>query len=494
MNQRRFPSTALIGAGLFLLPLAVYWRTVFHRFGFRDDYATLNETHFSPGIGFGFFAAQGRPFYGTMIAHTFGPAVGVDDLSFIRLLAVLVLGLVAAGTFLVLQTLDWDEITAAFVAALIAVLPGVQVAVSWAVCWPHIASLLLALVAFACAEFAQRGREGPPRLLPFAGAVLLVLASGLTYQAGAQFYVALVAAGLVQRRGQTWLALGSWLARHAGALGIGLATALTLTEVSFAQGWAESAARVAIEPHLFEKIGWFAMKPLETSLGLLALADPRSPHVHQISALGVALVIAAGAVAWGRRNGWSRGLRWGAAIVALLPASFGVCFLVAERWASYRTMVALAATLVVLIAAALRDLGGVRLARMMLGGLVVIGAWLAHRQTFELFARPQGLELALLESEAAKIDLGARPKVYAILAQPGDSAAPFVYGDEFGSISLDAEWAAKEMLRLVLIRRHPEVSDVTRSYSFAAGAAGPLEKKADVVIDLRRLRTFRVEP
>ena len=34
---------------LLLTPFAVYWQTVFHEFGFRDDYSLLREVHEEPG-------------------------------------------------------------------------------------------------------------------------------------------------------------------------------------------------------------------------------------------------------------------------------------------------------------------------------------------------------------------------------------------------------------------------------------------------------------
>ena len=48
MNQP-FRNRVVIPLALVLLPLLVYGNTIFHRYGFRDDYAIIREAREEPG-------------------------------------------------------------------------------------------------------------------------------------------------------------------------------------------------------------------------------------------------------------------------------------------------------------------------------------------------------------------------------------------------------------------------------------------------------------
>jgi len=65
MNGRAFARWTIVAA-LWLLPAALYWNTIFHRYGFRDDYSVLRESRDEPGKVTRVGAMQARPIDGSV--------------------------------------------------------------------------------------------------------------------------------------------------------------------------------------------------------------------------------------------------------------------------------------------------------------------------------------------------------------------------------------------------------------------------------------------
>ena len=192
--------------------------------------------------------------------------------------------------------------------------------------------------------------------------------------------------------------------------------------------------------------------------------------------------------------------RWLLALVTLSAAAYSVSFLAGERWPTYRTLNALTGVWAVFFAASLVNLGtvwprhGPRLATLLLTAFVGFSALLAHQQSLELFALPQGRELALMEEGASLVVPAQKPRVFVLTAKQTDSSAPFRYLDEFGSVSVDSEWVAKEMLKALVKERFPREHDVSGLYRFAAGPVAPEPRSYDILIDMRRQHVSAARP
>ena len=185
---------------------------------------------------------------------------------------------------------------------------------------------------------------------------------------------------------------------------------------------------------------------------------------------------------------WWRSAPWGSvALLLLIPASFGVNLVAADRWAAYRVLLPLTMTVVVALALALLTLGGRMAARVGLVLLVIPALWLARRQTFQLIAVPQSVELNALESGAAHIDPARHEHVFILTPRPEDHVARTVYRDEFGSLSTDSDWVPKEMVELVVKEQNPDRIGVARKYKVATGRALPAGALPNVIIDLQQL-------
>ena len=487
-----------IAAVLLCLPALVYWPALFERYGFRDDYSVLRESHEEPGKVTLVCAMQARPIDGALMEASFRQVRGIQDFRWLRFGSALCLGLVGAATFLRLRSLKWDRWIAALVAALFVLLPCSQIVVSWAVGWPLFVSLLLALGAFACAERAfavapANASVAGAKAGWWAAAVVLVAVSALIYQSNSLFYLAALAAALWAHRRWTTRHGIAWLIRHAATLSVGLLAAFTATMTAFARGWVPVSRRVAFEHDWLAKIEWFIREPLRNALAVIVLNDDAASRgVHRMAAL-VAVVIAAGLARAAFNRRWRHGTWWVLTLPALIVGSFAVNLSVADRWPAYRVLAPLSLTVVVALAIALLALGGRRFARLGLLVLVVPGAWLARRQTSELIAQPQSAELRLLEAGAARINPAAHPRVFVLTPSPQDHIAPQVFSDEFGSLSTDSDWVPKEMLKLIMRERFPAMSDVTHRYTFASGRELPKGQAQafDVIIDLRRVRDLR---
>lgn len=501
-NTLRLSGAPALAALLFLLPWVVYWSTVFHRYGLRDDYAILREAREEPGKILRVLASQGRPLYGWLLERSARAAGGIEGLSELRLLSVAGLGLLGAALFLLLVREGWRTPFAALLAAFLTVTPSAQVIASWGICWPQAVAMLLGLGAFA---LARRGLPFPPEEPSprgpgwCLGAVLAMAAATLIYQASGLFYAVLMAAALVARRDATLRDTSRWMARHLGLMGGGLALAFGITKLTFALGLFTASPRIAFETHWVDKTVWGLTHALPNALALAALNDTRGSQTGGYHAMVVLtlLLLCVGVAVESRRAGLTGVGRWLLALVTLSGVAWSVSFLAGERWPTYRTLYALTGVWSVFFAASLVNLGacwptrGPRVTTALLGVLVAASAYLAHEQSLVLFAIPQGRELALMEQGARQVEPAKQPRVFVLTARPTDSFAAHRYLDEFGSVSADAEWVAKEMLEAAVQERFPQEPDVSRLYRFAAGPAAPEPRAYDILIDMRRLRNGR---
>ena len=172
----------------------------------------------------------------------------------------------------------------------------------------------------------------------------------------------------------------------------------------------------------------------------------------------------AGAYLEWKRYGRSRGLVWLAGLLALPIFAFAVSLVASERYATYRTILAMTAVLRVF-------LGGIRArADRALEGRPPQAARHAARATafftaqhhvYALIAVPQGNEWQLIVAGAKHVRLGraTRGREYSPSPPlPPISPPATIYHDEFGSLSSNSEWVPKEMFKRAMHDLHPEIA------------------------------------
>ncbi|MCP3100237.1 glucosyltransferase domain-containing protein [Myxococcus sp. K15C18031901] len=487
------------------MPWAIYAGAISHHYGLRDDYSILREAREEPGKILRVCGAMGRPLYGWLLERSTREAEDIQGLSGMRAMSVAGLGLLSVAVFLVLRREGWRGLPATLLAALLGVIPSAQVVASWSICWPQPVAMLCAVAAFA---LARRGLEAAPEEAAWRrrawclGGVVALGASTLIYQASAPFFVVLLAAALVARVFPDPRAVARTGLRYLLVMGGGLGLAYAVTRLTFALGVFTPSPRMAFERHLLDKTDWFVTRVLPNALALIELNDTdAAPSGGYWPMVGFTLLlVAAGLFVEWRRAGRVGLLTWLGALGGLSAAAFCVSFLAGERWPTYRTLYALTGVWCVFFVAAAVRLGdtwprtGPRVAAVLLTSFVALGALLAHQQSQELFVQPQLRELALMREGADAVVPSRQSRVFVLTARQADSSASQRYLDEFGSVSVDTEWVAKELFQALVRERFPQERDVRRFYRFAAGPVLPERRAYDVLVDMRQQRPAPSRP
>jgi hypothetical protein len=477
---------------LLLVALTAYWGTVFHEYGFRDDYAHLREVREEPGKLLKLTSSNGRPVYGLVLEASLRGVHDVPDLAILRLTSVLLLSAVGLVLWLLLRRAGWSEAEAASVGAAVTLLPGAQVVVGWAIAWPIGLGLLAAVIGFWLVE-AHLDRGGVRRVLGLLAGAALYFVAGLTYQTSALFVVVPLAAVLLVRGDRERWSDARWVVAHIGILFTSLVAGFLVMDTFFTEGVLPEAARMHLEPEPFGKLLWFIRQPLPNSLALFELRDRFATQpLFWLAAAAFGTVIALGfryaAV------GKSQKLRWLFCVLILPFVAHSVSLAASSQAIGYRTLLPLSGLFLVLVIFAVRSLAQAGKLRpvaqgAVLAGLVGVAALLAHGNAFTLIAEPQNREWQLVHSAASSLSLAAGTEVYIIRPSIDDRSTERVYDDEFGSLSSDAEWAAKEMFKTALRERFPAAVADGTGYSIVTGDEPPARAASyDLVVDLRKLR------
>jgi hypothetical protein len=490
----------LLTACLFLVPLAAYWPATFHEYGLRDDYSNLRESHEELGKVVKFCASHARPIYGWLLQSTYGQTTSVHNLEWMRFGASILLGALSLVLLRGLRSLGWSFGAALVVALLVPLVPAAQVIAGWAVGWPYAATALLAVGGFFAAETALSMAAGgsTARLMTqWLVALGLMVVSALIYQPSALFYVVPLAASLIARRDRSLVRSLRWLGAHTSFVLASLALAYLTMTVLYSMGVFVKSGRIAFEHHWAGKIGWFLTEALPNALSLFVLNDnhERGRWLYLGCAGAVGFVLIAGAWVEWRRHGRERGIVWLTGLLGLPVFAFIVSLVASERYATYRTVLAMTAVLVCFLVASVRALterwhpANVRLTA---AAVLTAAFCLAQHHVYALIAVPQGNEWRLILEGAKQVRLSpnGKPRIFAIASSPADISTASIYHDEFGSLSSNSEWVPKEMFKRAMHDLHPDIADINSRYEFSEGYKLPPDRHYDLVINMHRLRQF----
>ena len=493
----------LLTALLFLAPVVAYWPATFHEFGLRDDYSNLREAHEEPGTVIKFCASHARPIYGWLLQATYGQASSVQNLRWMRFGASLLLGAISLVSFRGLRALGWTFRSSLCFALLLGLIPSAQVIAGWAVGWPYAATALLAICAFLTVEGALNMGPAAARsrvVGQWALAAGLMVISALIYQPSAMFYVVPLAGALIVQRHRSLRHSASWTGMHMGFVAGALGIAYCVMSALYSSGLFVKSGRVAFEHHWGDKVAWFLQEPLPNALSLFVINDNNHrDHAWYFACAAIvgALLIAGACLEW-RRYGRARGIVWAAALIGLPVFAFAVSLIASERYATYRTILAMTAVLLCFLVASVRALTeslSPRGRALLAAAGVTVAFLTAQHHAFALIAVPQGNEWQIILSGAKHTHLqgNARPRIFAIMSSPADISTATIYHDEFGSLSTNSEWVPKEMFKRAMHDLHPEIANLESRYEFSEGPKLPPDQRYDVIIDLHRLRQFHTD-
>jgi hypothetical protein len=491
----------LITAVLFMVPLASYWPATFHDYGLRDDYSNLREAHEEPAAVLKFCASTARPIYGWLLRETYGQTTSVQNLKWMRLFASILLGAISLAMFRGLRSLGWSFRASLCFAVLLSLLPSAQVMASWALGWPYAATALVAIAGFFTTEGALlAGPGGRRRVGQLSLALALMVLCALTYQSSALFYVVPLAGALIAQRRRGARQTARWLGVHLGVVVTSLGLAYCAMSVLYAAGVFVKSGRVAFEHHWGAKLLWFLSEALPNGLSLFVLNDDnhRDRFWYLACAGLVGMVLSAGLVLEWRRHGRERGLIWAIGLFGLPVFALGVSLAASERYATYRTILAMTAVLLCFLVASMRALTvhwHITNRRLLAMVVVTVAFVTAQHHAYALIAVPQGNEwqLMLQGAKHVRIDGPNRPRIFAIASSPVDISTATIYHDEFGSLSSNSEWVPKEMFKRAMHDLHPEVRNLESRYQFNSGYRLPADERYDVIIDMHQLRRFYMD-
>jgi hypothetical protein len=369
-----------------------------------------------------------------------------------------------------------------------------QVVVGWAIAWPIALGIVAALVGFALVErgLQAAGIGGHVRVAAGAG---LYLVAGLTYQTSALFALVPLTAALLLRAETTTRDDARWIIVHVGTLFGSLFAGFLLSNVVFtADVVTEAAARMSFEPHPFIKLLWFARNPLPNSIALFALRDMlATPTWFWIVAAVVVAIVVLGFI-YGAKTSQQR-VRWIFAALLLPFVAHSVSLAASSQAIGYRTLLPLSGLFLVLAMFGLRAvIMRFKLSRLAESGafaaILVTAAVLAQHNALTLIAEPQGNEWQLMEAAASRVRLTNDTRVYLIRPSMEHRSTERIYADEFGSLTSDAEWAAKEMFKAAMRERFRDGLPPGTDYLLTTGFGPPPPIGYDLVVDLRELKNL----
>jgi len=453
--------------------LVAFSPSFFRSYGLLDDYyllfLTLTKGAWCPEI-VGSMMSQGRPLNLPFIAAAFSLLHTIDDLVYLRVFATLGTALLATLFFRHAMHVGWNRAQSFVLSLLVFSQLPFQVLSGWSlVGFLGAFRIPLAYVSFFLAKYAA---QKPLKSGAFAGlylATVIALSAAMAmHQSTAMFFwIGMAQDALSPRRWE--------ISRRLAAIAFsafGLACSIEYAICAWGKNAYEAyllADRDRVSFDFIEKIQWFISEPLTNSLNFNNLA------ANGFIAVGVAALIFIGLSLFVKDLEPKEWLKGRILLLVALPI---LCYtpnlLVAESWASYRTLYALSTLSMLYFFCAAQGFSQ----RFKMKTSVVTGAlfaaalislFAANRNIAIYLAEPQSKELALL-----RYRLNCSPSALEHLEDqlnpPKDHSpfdiwkydtkmlapswyeylAPAAYYDEFGRASSARPYVARAMVGLLL--------------------------------------------
>jgi hypothetical protein len=478
--------------------IATYLSVLAVPYAFEDDYWNLGFFHGLGGVNVWKYSVQdGRPIHALLLLAAFSAVPDIDSLRLLRLVGlagVVLLGLMLSYALRRAGTGRW---LSAGVATSVICLPSFQVYVSWATLFeaPYAAMLGGTAALLVSSAF---GRERRAALVRQGAAATVLLCALLIYQPCAMFFWVFAAIDLLRPRER----LSRALKRCASYMGVAIVALMggyfaVRVGVHF-YGYLGNG-RSTVVRDIGRKLGWFWNQPLLNALNLFKLV-PR-----WWLAAAVATVAGGGILLLHARKRWEA-LGFLGIAAGLVPLAYLPNLVIAEEWASYRSLGALSALVAVYLWLGLWGIGrtavqlwarsdsrslALRAAGLAISlAIVVTAVILGARNVTTLFAETQNAELKMVRST---LESPSSPPHRVVFIKPSlEGAAPFHRYDEFGYPSSYAPWVPVPAVLLILRERHlpfPAAIDVLAWDQ--VGAQMP-HKPGTLVVDMRKLREHQV--
>ena len=493
------PSWFILGLFLILFS-ALYSSTLTTDYGFLEDYQLLVKG--PQGQPIRKCILEGRPLQALGQYLYLQRAKDIEDLRGARFAGILGTALLAWSMFLLFVREGWNRFQSACVGVLMCTTLPLQTSVAWAA----LALYPFGAVASGCAlllsDWAFQTRRRRLKWLLAAGATLLLLAALMNYQPTAMFFW--VFAAVILLKPET--SLHEMLQRF-GWYGLIASVGMLLGFVTYQLGtvlYPDLSPRTGLVQNLPIKIAWFLIESFPNALLFTFLSPARwllsngngpLSFFCRIVDIGVAwtlfLIIVRGLVLYFQGPRKDRLWKCGIA-AALLILSYAPNLVIAENWATYRTLSSLSSVVVVLMCLASRGYArrlDFRLSPVCVnwgvGCVVAFSAVAAAYHVRTYFVAPQSQELAIMHDELMKNPLSQVRGISVIGSRKGDTLAP-LQRYEFGLPSSSDTVTARDMA--ILLIGEGGAKDVHLPVTAIAADAPLNPSPTDLVVDMRTLR------
>jgi hypothetical protein len=330
LGETRFALIAPLAALVAYLPAIVV------PYAFMDDYFLLG---WRQGLGGEFFKTAtsfGRPLHALFLSGFFSLSSDIDSLRLVRLVSLLgVMGL-ALLLYYALRQAGFGQWLSTGVCVSVVTLASFQIYVSWAAIGeaPYVAILAGLASRLLRSAFGLQGRAA---LLRRAGSAALLLCALLTYQPAAMFFWVFTALDVL-RPGEQLARASRRLAESLGVAAVALFFAYAAVRVGVHFYGGAFSGRTNLVHDFVGKARWFWNEPVVNSFGMFGLLPTAS------LAVAIAIVAAVGILLLHAESGWGAFGFLGLA-AGLVPLSYLPNLAVAEQFATYRSIGALATLL-----------------------------------------------------------------------------------------------------------------------------------------------------
>ncbi|MSQ47149.1 MAG: hypothetical protein EXR78_01985 [Deltaproteobacteria bacterium] len=439
--------------------LLCYASALFTTYGFLDDYPFLVRA-LRGELSFGQVIAGGRLTYAALLDLSLSWMRGTGDLCYLRFFGVVGMAWGALNFYRALLRQRWTAIESVLVALVVFTLPSFQVSAAWAIVAFYVYGVLASGGACVVLERAMAHPHAQGRWGLMLAAFILQVVAITIHQSAAMFFWVFAALRLGEAEilfREVWQRL-SWYGLFMGA-SLFCGFAIQRLGMFFYGLSGLSSARSTLTVDWGGKIVCFLHEPLRNALGGFWLFPSTGVS------LAVALVIGGGLGLY-FHGGVAERLGRGLILLLLLPLSYAPNLVIAENWASYRTISALAALVVVYgffalhgYQRVLRRFFPVPVALVTLSGCALVAMGLATYNVHTRFATLQFRELEFVRTQIARADLSQVSSVFIIgLLSPywQNNLGPIAHYDEFDLPSSARDWAPRNMAFLMLREMKPE--------------------------------------
>lgn len=469
-------------------------------YAFLDDYQALVEG--PQGHPTRRSMREGRPLQALGLYLYLQTAKEIEDLRCARFAGILGISLLAWSVFHLFVREGWTRFQSTCVSLLMCTTLPLQVPVAWG----SAANQSFAAVASGCALLlSDRAFQTHRQCLKWlfaAGAILLLLAALTSYQPAAMFFWVFATGVLLKPQVPLHATL-----RRFGWYGMIAMIGLLLGFATYRLGsilYPDVSQRTGFVQNLPIKTAWFLIESFPNALLFAFLSPSRWLLSEGIAPLSAFYRIIDVGIAWTLFFMIIRGLalyfqgprkerlgKCGIAVV-LLILSYAPNLVVAENWATYRSLSSLTSVVVVLMCLAL--MGYVRhldfclspiCVRLVVGCLAAFSAVSAAYHVRTYFVVPQSQELAIMRGKLMKKPLSQVHNISVIASRKGDTLAP-LQRYEFGLPSSSDTETARDMA--ILLMRERGGKDVHLPVTAVAVGAPFNPSPTDLVVDMRTLR------